>query len=203
MPVVTAIVAIALLVLLAGMEGLEVAVIDRWRSLYPQRTTSDLAAWLAARQLFVTTATLLAHRDAIIVPGTGNRGHPGHCPGPVRPDVDRVHGVVVRADLPEASGGDDPDRYLGHLRNMLFPIVEVVRRVGVSQPGEWVAAGVERRLDWPVPYVEEAPFGRKESLGSIWRELIPEQAPAAGPPAREMTDAGPAAAQEPEKTKAE
>ena len=66
MPVVTAVAALALLVLLAGMEGLEVAVIDRWRSLYPQRTTSDLAAWLAARQLFValivTTATLLAHR---------------------------------------------------------------------------------------------------------------------------------------------
>ena len=44
MPVVTAVAALALLVLLAGMEGLEVAVIDRWRSLYPQRTTSDLAA---------------------------------------------------------------------------------------------------------------------------------------------------------------
>src|SRR6188472_4524157 len=52
-PLVTAVVAIALLCLLAGMEGLEVAVIDRWRSMYPERTTSELAAWLAARQLFV------------------------------------------------------------------------------------------------------------------------------------------------------
>ena len=43
-PLITALGAIALLILLAGMEGLEVAVIDRWRSLYPQRTTSDLAA---------------------------------------------------------------------------------------------------------------------------------------------------------------
>ena len=62
-PLITALGAIALLILLAGMEGLEVAVIDRWRSLYPQRTTSDLAAWLAARQLFValivTTAELV------------------------------------------------------------------------------------------------------------------------------------------------
>ena len=49
----TAVAALALLVLLAGMEGLEVAVIDRSRALFPERTTSSLAAWLAARQLFV------------------------------------------------------------------------------------------------------------------------------------------------------
>jgi hypothetical protein len=30
-------------VLLAGMEGLEVAVIDRWRKLFPERTTLELA----------------------------------------------------------------------------------------------------------------------------------------------------------------
>ena len=69
MPVVTAVAALALLALLAGMEGLDAAVIDRWRWIYPERTTSDLAGWLAARQLFValivTTATLLAHRHAI------------------------------------------------------------------------------------------------------------------------------------------
>lgn len=207
LPVVTAIVAIALLVLLAGMEGLEVAVIDRWRSLYPQRTTSDLAAWLAARQLFValivTTATLLAHRDAIIVPGTGTEVTQGIVLGLFDLTWTGFTVLWFAQIFPKHLAATNPDRYLGHLRNMLFPIVEVVRRVGVSQPGEWVAAGVERRLDWPVPYVEEAPFGRKESLGSIWRELIPEQAPAAGPPARDMTDAGPAAAQEPEKTKAE
>src|SRR5215213_9069773 len=74
-PVITAVVALALMTLLAGMEGLEVAVIDRWRVNFPDRTTNQLAGWLAARQLFValivTTATLLANRSTIIVPGTG------------------------------------------------------------------------------------------------------------------------------------
>ena len=54
------------------MEGLEVAVIDRWRELYPERSNADLAGWLSARQLFValivTTATLLAEPDSIIIP---------------------------------------------------------------------------------------------------------------------------------------
>ena len=36
-PLITAVAALALLVLLFGMEGLEVAVIDRWRSMYPER----------------------------------------------------------------------------------------------------------------------------------------------------------------------
>ena len=70
--IVTAIVAFALLALLAGMEGLEVAVIDRWRAIYPDRPTSQLAAWLAARQLFVA-----AHRD--------NRHDPDQPEGDHRP----------------------------------------------------------------------------------------------------------------------
>jgi hypothetical protein len=74
-PVITALVALSLMTLLAGMEGLEVAVIDRWRINFPDRTTNELAGWLAARQLFValivTSATLLANRSTIIVPGTG------------------------------------------------------------------------------------------------------------------------------------
>jgi len=42
-------------------------------NLWPGRPTSYLAGWLAARQLFValivTTATLLAKRAVIIIPG--------------------------------------------------------------------------------------------------------------------------------------
>lgn len=192
MPVITAVAAIALLVLLAGMEGLEVAVIDRWRSLYPQRTTSDLAAWLAARQLFValivTTATLLAHREAIVVPGGGEVTQ-----GLVLGLFDLTwtgFTVLWFAQIfPKHMAATNPDRYLRHLRGTLFPIVEVVRKVGVSQPGEWVASGVEGRLDWPIPYVEEGPAAGGESLASIWRELIPESAPGTGPSARETTSA--------------
>ena len=40
---------ILLMIVLAGLEGLEVAVIDRWRDLYPQRSNSVLSNWLASR----------------------------------------------------------------------------------------------------------------------------------------------------------
>src|SRR5215203_4322777 len=71
-PAIKAVIWLLLMLLLAGMEGLEVAVIDRWSQLYPERPTSDLAGWLAARQLFValivTGATLLADRDSLAIP---------------------------------------------------------------------------------------------------------------------------------------
>ena len=72
--VITAVCAVALLLLLGGMEGLEVSVIDRWQKFWPGARESDLAGWLSARQLFValivTAATLLANRSVVIVPGT-------------------------------------------------------------------------------------------------------------------------------------
>jgi predicted acyltransferase len=52
-PTVTAVGAVALMVLLACMEGLEVSVIDRWQTVWPGVSTNYLAGWLAARQLFV------------------------------------------------------------------------------------------------------------------------------------------------------
>ena len=190
MPVVTAVAALALLVLLAGMEGLEVAVIDRWRSLYPERTTSDLAAWLAARQLFValivTTATLLAHRDAIIVPGSRVRGDPGPRPRPLRPHMDRVHRAVVRADLPEASGSDEPrpvprppaSHALSDRRGRAAGGRLAARRVGGRE------SRAASRLACPyVTGIEEVPPAHEQSLATIWRELIPESTPP--PPARE------------------
>jgi Mg2+/Co2+ transporter CorB len=183
-PLITAVAALALLVLLFGMEGLEVAVIDRWRTMYPERTTSDLAAWLAARQLFValivTTATLLAHRDAIIIPGSGSEVTSGIVLGIFDLTWTGFTVLWFAQIFPKHLAATNPDRYLEHLRRTLFPVVEAVRQVGVSQPGEWVAAGVERRLEWPLPHVEgieEGPVPREESLAAIWRELIPERAP--------------------------
>jgi Mg2+/Co2+ transporter CorB len=185
-PLITAVAALALLVLLFGMEGLEVAVIDRWRKLYPERTTSDLAAWLAARQLFValivTTATILAHRDAIIIPGSGSEVTSGIVLAIFDLTWTGFTVLWFAQIFPKHLAATNPDRYLGHLRPILFPIVEVVRRIGVSRPGEWVAAAVERRLDWPLEHIEEIPQAPEQSLGSIWRELIPEEAP---PPRRE------------------
>jgi hypothetical protein len=185
-PVITAVVAIALLGLLAGMEGLEVAVIDRWRAIYPERSTSELAAWLAARQLFValivTTATLLARRDGITIPGTSTELTGGLALGLFDLTWTGFTVLWFAQIFPKHLAATNPDRYLRHLRRSLFPIVEGVRRVGVSQPGEWVASAVERRLEWPLPAeeIEELPGPREESLAGIWRALIPERAPYTG-----------------------
>lgn len=185
-PIITAIAALALMALLAGMEGLEVAVIDRWRSMYPDRTTSELAAWLAARQLFValivTTATLLANRGEIIIPGTSTSITGGLALGLFDLTWTGFTVLWFAQIFPKHLAATNPDRYLSHTRRSLFPVVEVVRRVGVSQPGEWVASGVERRLDWPITTtgIEEGPAPREESLAAIWRTLIPETTPTAG-----------------------
>ena len=179
--VITAVLSLALMALLAGMEGLEVAVIDRWRVLYPDRTTSQLAAWLAARQLFValivTTATILSHRSEITIPFTSET-----ISGATLPKVFDIvwtgFTVLWFAQIfPKHLAATNPDRYLGFLRGPLFPVVEVVRKIGVSQPAEWVARAVERRLDWPLTAeeeIQEAVLPREESLAGIWRELIPE-----------------------------
>jgi hypothetical protein len=196
--VISAVLSLALLALLAGMEGLEVAVIDRWRVLYPDRTTSHLAGWLAARQLFValivTTATILSHRSEIIIPFTSESIGEG--------TLSKVFDIVwtgftvlwFAQIFPKHLAATNPDRYLGFLRGPLFPIVEVVRMIGVSQPAEWVARAVERRLDWPLTRaeeIEEAVLPREESLAGVWRELIPETPPESGAPApRDVTEPG-------------
>jgi hypothetical protein len=188
-PVITALVALALMALLAGMEGLEVAVIDRWRALYPDRAASHLAAWLAARQFFVaiivTTATILSHRSELIIPFTSES-----ISGPTLPKVFDIvwTGLTVlwfAQIFPKHLAATNPDRYLGFLRAPLFPVVEVVRKVGVSQPAEWVARAVEHRLAWPLTRaeeIEEAVIPREESLAGVWRELIPGTPPESGAP---------------------
>jgi hypothetical protein len=179
-PVITAVAALALLVLLAGMEGLEVAVIDRWRSMYPERTTSDLAAWLAARQLFValivTTATLLARREAIVIPGSSTEITKGILIGLFDLTWTGFAVLWFAQILPKHMAATNPDRYLRHTRATLFPIVKRVQQMGVSGPAEVAAAAVENRLNWHVAEgagVEEAPAVTGLSPAAIWRELIP------------------------------
>jgi hypothetical protein len=194
--VVSAVLSLALMALLAGMEGLEVAVIDRWRVLYPERSTSHLAAWLAARQLFValivTTATILSHRSELIIPFTSET-----ISGTTLPKVFDIvwtgFTVLWFAQIfPKHLAATNPDRYLGFLRAPLFPVVEVVRRIGVSQPAEWVARAVERRLAWPLTSaeIEEAVLPREESLAGAWRELIPETPERGAPSPRDITETG-------------
>ena len=171
------VIALALLVLLAGMEGLEVSVIDRWRAMYPDRTTSELAGWLAARQLFValivTTATILADRHELTLPGVGSTT--GATATKVFAIVWTGFTVLWFAQIfPKHLAATNPVRYLKHTQRSLFPIVDVVRVIGVSQPGEWTAHAVERNLDWPADEheLEEGPPARRpDSIAEAWRAL--------------------------------
>jgi hypothetical protein len=183
--IVTAVATIVLLIFLGVFEGLEVAVIDRWPEMWnPQRSTSQLAGWLAARQLFValivTSATVLSHRSEIIVwPGISITDEL-----PLRIfDIAWTTSTVLYffQILPKHLAATNPDRYLTYTRRWGFAIVAWVYKSGIPQPGAWSARALERRLDWPLTEAEEmqeAARSQPESLGHIWRQL---------PPARQAT----------------
>jgi hypothetical protein len=174
---VTAVSALALLLLLGGMEGLEVSVIDRWQTVFPGRPPSFLAGWLAARQLFValivTAATLLANRAVVIVPGTSIHITNGFFLGVFDLLWTTLTVLWFAQILWKHLGATNPDRYLALLSGMLFPIVRVVRTVGISQPGEWAADWVEDQLLWSASLEELKPLESDRPLthGAIWREL--------------------------------
>jgi hypothetical protein len=181
MAIVTALVTFALLTFLAAAEGVEVTAIARWKAINPGSPTSELARWLAARQLFValivTSATLLANRSEVIVPGTGVSFNEEL---PLRVyDIFFVGLWVLwfAQILPKHLAATNPDRYLSYTRRWLFPVVRWVDRSGIPKPASWTALAVERRLSWPLTEAEEmqeAALPQPESLDHIWRELIPE-----------------------------
>jgi hypothetical protein len=191
-PAIKAVVWLMLMLLLAGMEGLEVAVIDRWSHLYPERPTSDLAAWLAARQLFValivTAATMLADRDSLAIPFVAT---------PFTGAVALMIFNLVWTTLtvlwfmqifPKHMAATNADRYLKVFQAVLFPVVEFVRMIGISWPAEKTAQVVQTRLDWhPELTLEKAPSRRDESLANAWAALIPERAPAIRRPSDDHT----------------
>jgi hypothetical protein len=196
MAAVTAVGALALLMLLAGMEGLEVAVIDRWRKVFIGGTKAHLAAWLAARQFFVaiivTTATLLAHRAYIAVPGTDSRLTEGLLLGLYDLIIVGLMVLWFAQIVPKHMAATNPDRYLHYTRKALFACVEVVRMTGVPKPAQWVAHGVEKGLDWHPKTDDEdmleARQPRQETLADIWRELVPVDQPASHPRRRDPAE---------------
>jgi len=177
-PAIKAVVWLLLMLLLAGMEGLEVAVIDRWSHLYPERTTADLAAWLAARQLFValivTGATLLADRDSLAIPFVATPFE-----GVVALKIFNLVFTTLTVlwfmqIFPKHMAATNADRYLKVFQKGLFPVVEFVRMIGVSWPAEKTAQAVQNRLDWHAePTLEAAPSRHDESLAKAWAALVP------------------------------
>ena len=175
--------------LLAGMEGLEVAVIDRWSHLYPDRAMSDLGDWLAARQLFVAlivvAATLLVERDSIAIPFVSTE-----ITGSVALKIFNLVWTTLTVlwfaqILPKLMAAINPDRYLKVTGGTALPVVNVVKAIGISWPAEKTAAVVQNRLGWHAePTLEGAPR-RGEDLADAWAALIPEDRRSAQRPPQE------------------
>jgi hypothetical protein len=188
-PAIMAVVALLLMSLLALMEGLEVAVIDRWAQLYPDRSMSDLAGWLAARQLFValivTAATMLAERDSIAVPFMS-----AEITSPAGLKIFNLvwTGLTVlwfMQILPKHMAATNADRYLKVTQGPLFPVVEFVRIIGISWPAEKTAKALQNRIGWHAPTLEKAPSRSAVSLAAGWAALTPEDAPATHRPSED------------------
>jgi hypothetical protein len=176
---IMAIAAILLLILLAGMEGLEIAATDRWEVLWPDGNKSHLASWLAARQLFValiaTTTTLLAKPRSLIIPFTSAKLDHGIFLGLFDLVWLGLTLLWLAQILPKHMAAINADRYLRQLRGPLFPLVEVVNKSGVTLPGKRSAMVVEHWLSWhPKEGEIQEAVVHETSLGAAWRELIPE-----------------------------
>ncbi|GLZ50205.1 hypothetical protein Acsp06_63900 [Actinomycetospora sp. NBRC 106375] len=179
------------MLLLAVMEGLEVAVIDRWSQIYPDRPQSDLAGWLAARQLFValivTTATILAEPESVPLPFDDPSTIP---PGGWLKAFTIVWTTITvlwyMQILPKHMAATNPDRYLHRTKPIFFPVVQVVHNLGVAKPAETVAKIVEKRLDWHPIEVDETGVDLESrpvpagNLASAWAALIPDDHPPRG-----------------------
>jgi hypothetical protein len=185
-PAIAAVVALLLMLVLAVMEGLEVVMIHDWNRLYPDRTAHDLAAWLAARQMFVafivSAATILAQRTSIAIPFTSTE-----ITGEVTLKIFNVIWTPLTVlwfmqILPKHMAAINPDRYLKVTGVTALPVVEFVRRIGISWPAEITAKVVQNRLGWHAePTLERAPR-RGEDLADAWAALTPEDGRAAQRP---------------------
>ena len=185
-PAIAAVVAILLMLVLAVMEGLEVVMIHDWNRLYPDRTAHDLAAWLAARQMFVafivSAATILAQRHSINIPFTSTE-----ITNPVTLKIFNVIWTPLTVlwfmqILPKHMAAINPVRYLKVTGGAALPVVNVVKAIGISWPAEKTAAAVQSLLSWHAePTLERAPR-RGVDLADAWAALTLEDGRAAQRP---------------------
>jgi hypothetical protein len=185
-PAIAAVIALLLMLVLAVMEGLEVVMINRWDQLYPDRTSHDLAAWLAARLMFVafiiSAATILAQRTSIAIPFTSTE-----ITNAVTLKIFNVIWTPLTVlwfaqILPKHMAAINPVRYLKVTGGPALPAVNFVKRIGISWPAEKTAAAVQSSLGWHAePTLERAPR-RGWDLADAWAALTPEDGRAAQRP---------------------
>jgi Mg2+/Co2+ transporter CorB len=181
-PAIAAVVALLLMFVLVVM-------IHDWNRLYPDSTAHDLAAWLAARQMFVafivSAATILAQRTSIAIPFTSTE-----ITGEVTLKIFNVVWTPLTVlwfaqILPKLMAAINPDRYLKVTGGTALPVVNVVKAIGISWPAEKTAAVVQNRLGWHAEPTLEGVPRRGEDLADAWAALIPEDRRAAQRPPQE------------------
>ena len=185
-PAIAAVVALVLMLVLAVMEGLEVVMIHDWNHLYPDRTSHDLAGWLAARQMFValivTSASMLAERHSIAIPFTSTEI--------TQAVFLKVFNVIwttltilwFMQILPKHMAATNPDRYLKLTGGAALPVVNLVKAIGISWPAEKAAAAVQSVFGWHAEPTLEGVPRRGEDLADAWAALTPEDGRAAQRP---------------------
>ena len=185
-PAIAAVVALLLMLVLAVMEGLEVVMIHDWNQLYPDRTAHDLAAWLAARQMFVALIVTRGRdarrasldRDPIHLDGDHGSGHPQD----LQRDLDDLTILWFMQILPKHMAAINPDRYLKVTGGAALPVVNLVKAIGISWPAEKTAGAVQKLLGWHAePTLEGAPR-RGADLADAWAALTPDDGRAAQRP---------------------
>jgi hypothetical protein len=185
-PAIAAVVAILLMLVLAVMEGLEVVMIHDWSRIYPDRTAHDLAAWLAARQMFValivTGSTELAARHSIAIPFTSTE-----ITGAVTLKIFNVVWTTLTVlwfmqILPKHMAATNPERYLKLTGRAALPVVNFVKAIGISWPAEKTAGGVQKVLGWHAEPTLEGVPRRGEDLADAWAALTPQDGRAAQRP---------------------
>jgi hypothetical protein len=133
----------------------------------------------------VSAATILAQRTSIAIPFSSTE-----ITGAVALKIFNVIWTPLTVlwfmqILPKHMAAINPDRYLKVTGVTALPVVEFVRRIGISWPAEITAKVVQNRLGWHAePTLERAPR-RGEDLADAWAALIPERGPAAQRPPEE------------------
>jgi hypothetical protein len=177
-PAIAALVALVLMLVLAVMEGLEVVMIHDWNHIYPDRTSHDLAGWLAARQMFValivTSASMLAERHSIAIPFTSTE-----ITGAAFLKIFNVIWTTLTIlwfmqILPKHMAAINPGRYLKVTGGTALPVVNVVKAIGISWPAEKTAAAVQSVFGWHAEPTPEGAPRRGEDLADAWAALTPQ-----------------------------
>ena len=175
--IIKGLIALALMALLAAMEGLEVAVIDRWREMYPERGTKLLAggsrpgssSWRSSSRRPRSSPTATSSScPAWATPRTPPRSSSSRSSGRASPSCGSRRSS--RSTWPRPI----PIAISGTCRRRASPSSTPSGSSGCRSRASGRRTRIERSLDWHATeqdLEEGAPARRKDSIAEAWRAL--------------------------------